>query len=770
MEKASYKDFFDLKALVKQIRSYMPDFDEKRFIEVFEFAANAHEGQMRKDGKTPYIVHPAMVVHILAEMHADEDVLIAGLLHDVPEDTQYTIEDVKKRFGKHVAFLVEGVTKLSKVYYKDNMPSRDVESLKKMFLHSTKDPRVILIKLADRLHNMRTLQHVRKDKQLRIARETISIYVPIANLLGIQAIKAKLEDLCFLYLFPEEYKKLKKKVDRYYKQHGLLVEKLMDDLSVVMKKNTMKVELHERKKNLYSIYKKISEQGKSIDELEDRIAVRVVVDHAEDCYKALGILHSIYIPKHNRFRDYISNPKPNGYQSLHTAVFGPEGFLTEIQIRSEKMQLESEYGIAAHFFYNEKDKILSDKRSLWVNQIIEIDKNDEGDKNFLNDLKFDIFEDRIIVFDVRGTTVDLPAGASVIDFAYALGGKNGDQLKVGQINTKNVPITSILKTGDVIKITTSKEFSPELWWLSFVKTNFAKNQIRKYLKKASKVKKINSGHKFLQKEFDISGLGLIEKMNFRKIKKIVKQDLGESVVDMDELLALVGEGQIRPIDVVKSVKHILESNECLNLSIRIVANNRFGLLKEVYTTLYEHVTDINFLKAWTSRKHSDAYFSVKICLSDVSKAARLFSELEQIDGVRHVYRISSRGMLIVGLLGTVTGLLWIFHPVLVSAALDGKMFELYPVGSQVMIDAVLLLLFLSIFYLTSLMRKYFPIIRSKKRLWILVFSVPALAMTVLLMEVFYFDLQLSWPTIFVEILLIYAYLGRNFMSLSKSGF
>ncbi|PIR55210.1 (p)ppGpp synthetase [Candidatus Peregrinibacteria bacterium CG10_big_fil_rev_8_21_14_0_10_36_19] len=767
MKKLSYKDFFDISTIVKQIHEYMPKFNESKFIEAFEFAASAHDGQLRKDGKTPYVVHPVMVVQILAQMHADEDVLIAGLLHDVPEDTEYTTDDVAKRFGNNVAFLVDGITKLSKVYYQDNMPAREVESLKKMFLHSTKDPRVILIKLADRLHNMRTLKYVRDDKQLRIARETLSIYVPIANLLGIQAIKTALEDLCFTYLFPEEYQKLTVKVNGFNKRHKRVVDKMISEIESKCKKDGLNVEVQERKKNLYSIYKKISESGKSIDDLEDRIALRIIVNEDSDCYTALGKMHDLYTPKHNRFRDYIASPKPNGYQSVHTAVFGPEGFLTELQIRSRKMQLEAEYGIAAHFFYNEKDKILNDKRSSWVSKIIEIDKSEFDDKDFLDDLKLDIFEDRIIVFDAKGTTVDLPAGASVIDFAYAIGGKSGDELKKAEINTNSVPITATLKSGDVVKLITSKEVSPELWWLSFVKTNFAKNKIKKHLKKISKQKKITLGYKALQKEFDISGLGLVEKISFKKLKKAMKEYIGENVNNLEEVLMLIGEGHFRSIDIVKAVQHSLKYDENIKVTLKIVADNRFGLLKDVYAVLYEHVSDITFLKAWTSRKQKEAYFTIKVSLSDVSKVARLFSELEQIQGINHVYRISNRALMTIWGLSFITATIWILHPLATSYFLKSDFFLENRIISEWILNSTLLLLFLSIFYLTTLVRKYFPIIRNKKRLWLIIFSIPSLAMTVLFMEMFYFELQLSWFTVLVEVALIYAYLTRNFMSFSK---
>ncbi|MFA7685751.1 MAG: HD domain-containing protein, partial [Candidatus Gracilibacteria bacterium] len=388
----SYKKFFDLNAIVKSVLVYLPKFNKELFLKAFDFAEKAHLGQFRKDGTTPYIVHPMAAVQILISMDADQDILIGALLHDVPEDTKYDIHDVEQLFGKDVAFLVDGITKLSKVHYHYNMPEREVESLKKMFLHTAKDPRVILIKLADRLHNMRTLQYVDKpEKRVRIATETLEIFVPIANLLGINIIKTELEDLCFQHLFPSEYERLKTKIKDSNLRNNASIEQFIDILKNAFVKGKISMEISPREKGLYRAYKRICSIGKTIDDIRDRISVRILVKTTTRCYQVLGVVHSLFIPKTHSFEDYIANPKINGYQSLHTIVFGPNGIETEIQIQTEDMNLESKYGIASCFF-KKKPLLIDDKKAAWLMNVMEIEKKEKTGFDFLEDLKIDILQ------------------------------------------------------------------------------------------------------------------------------------------------------------------------------------------------------------------------------------------------------------------------------------------------------------------------------------------------------------------------------------------
>ncbi|MFA6992659.1 MAG: HD domain-containing protein, partial [Candidatus Gracilibacteria bacterium] len=377
----NYREYFDIDKIVADIRSYLPNFNEGLFREAFEYAEKAHRGQFRKDGNTPYIVHPVETVKSLIEFHADQDTLISGLLHDVPEDTGIDSKEIKDKFGETVHFLVEGITKLSKVHYQDNMSGRQIESLRKLLIHSAKDLRIILIKLADRLHNMKTLEFVRPDKRARIAKETLEIYLPIASLLGIYRFKKPMEDLCFKYLFPTEYERIKEKYEQISKSYSHDAETFTVDISEKLKLNKVKAEIVPKQRGMYREYKKLCARGKTIDDLIDNISIGIIVDNAPDCYKTLGVIHESYTPMPNSFRDHISKPKINGYKALHTTIFGVNGTLTNIQIQSRDMYIEGQYGIAAPFFLvnGKKDKIhnWSGEKYLWLNNVIKIGSVDK---------------------------------------------------------------------------------------------------------------------------------------------------------------------------------------------------------------------------------------------------------------------------------------------------------------------------------------------------------------------------------------------------------
>ncbi|PIS03817.1 hypothetical protein COT83_04005, partial [Candidatus Peregrinibacteria bacterium CG10_big_fil_rev_8_21_14_0_10_44_7] len=331
--------------VIKLAKEYMPDLDDERLLEAYEFARDAHGDQKRNDG-SPYIMHPLSTCAILLNYKVDEDTLITALLHDVPEDTNATIKDIEKHFGKKVAYLVQGVTKLSKVYYKHNMAERQIESLKRLFIHSAEDLRIILVKLADRLHNMRTLEFVSiPGKRLRISKETLEIYVPIANLLGIWEIKSEMEDLCFKYIYPTDYEKTRELVETSALQNDNILKSTVRKIQSVLKSKRIKAKIQARRKSLYSIFKKMLHTGKTFHDIYDLIALRIIVTNIDNCYRTLGIIHQTFRPKHKRIKDYIAVPKVNGYQSLHTTVFGIDGTITEFQIRTETMHLESEYGI-----------------------------------------------------------------------------------------------------------------------------------------------------------------------------------------------------------------------------------------------------------------------------------------------------------------------------------------------------------------------------------------------------------------------------------------
>lgn len=777
MPKNGYEKFFDLQEIIEKIKTYLEDFDEKEFIEAFKFAEKAHEGQFRKDGITPYLAHPVEVVKILTSLHTDKDTLISALLHDVPEDTSYTINDVKKAFGPTVAFLVDGITKLSKVHYQHNMPERQIESLKKLFLHSGKDFRVILIKLADRLHNMKTLSNIQDPKKRsRIATETLEIYVPIANLLGIQELKWQLEDLCFKYLFPEEYEKIHKKREDGEEKRTESVKEFTKIVEKEAQEQGIKIKVIGKKKNLFSIYKKIRDLGKDIDDVDDRVAVLILVEKVEECYQVLGIVHSNFLPINDRFRDYIANPKMNGYQSLHTTVFGVRGALTEIRISTEQMHFDAEYGITASFI-NRSQSILDRKKYSWMDKIVDIEKNKKTKDRFLENLKTDILQDRIFVFSPKGTAVDLPKGATILDFAYAIHTDIGNHACKADINGKAKPINTILRTGDVVNVICSRQISPELSWLSFIKTNLARNKILLHLKKISRDKKIKEGKKILQKEFDIVGLGLCENVNFRKLRKLLLNQYAKSFKNLEELFIAVGEGDVRAVDIVKSLNtkngkdyfenKDEESKKGIEVSLKIMAKNRFGLLRDIADVLYRNVLDMYSLKGWASKYEEDAFFTSELLVADYETVSQLFDELDQIEGVVSVCRISTKGLWTFRIAAAFTALAWIMHPFILKLISVSAFHESYPVVSNVFIYFGLFFLIFIVLYLTSLIQKYFPFARRRKLPWILVFSLPLLATATLFVELFYFKLELSLLVICIEIIVIYAYIVMNYINFRK---
>jgi GTP pyrophosphokinase len=475
--------------LIQKVKKNNPNADLTLLRLAYDFAEKAHQGQMRKNGE-PYIQHPLHTAFILAQIKADLNTIVAGLLHDVPEDTEYTLEDVKKNFGSEIAYLVEGITKLSKIKYRG--VERYIESLRKMFLAMAHDFRVILIKFADRLHNLRTLDALPPEKQKRIAQETLEIYAPIAGLLGIWRLKWQLEDLCFKYLYPEEYKKLEYKYEVEKKvERNQYIQSIKNQLSQELKKAGVEHQIEGRFKHLYSIYKKMQRKDRKFNEIYDVFALRVIVKTIADCYKTLGIIHSLWKPKKDRFKDYIALPKPNGYQSLHTTVFGPNGKLTEFQIRTEKMNEEALYGIAAHHYYKqEAESGEKFKQPSWVQDILDMQRNAANSHDFINQVKFDVFRDRIFVFTPKGDVLDLPEGSTPIDFAYAVHTDIGNQCAGALVNDKIAPLDYKLKNGDLVEIIVDKKRKgPNRDWLKFVKTHRARTKI-KQAAKASKLKNI----------------------------------------------------------------------------------------------------------------------------------------------------------------------------------------------------------------------------------------------------------------------------------------
>ena len=467
--------------------------DKELIKKAYEFAERAHQEQKRLNGE-PYFVHVFETAKILAKLGMDASTIVAGLLHDVLEDTKITEEEMKKEFGENIVFLVNGVTKLGTLKYRGH--ERHVESLRKFFVAMTNDLRVVIIKFADRLHNLRTLQYLSEDKQKRIALESIEVYAPLANRLGMGKLKGEIEDAAFPFAYPKEYIQIEEIIKEEKKLYEKNLEEIHQELEKELNKNNVKViEINYRMKHKYSLWKKLLKREMDIEKIHDIVALRIVVENIEECYRVLGIIHSIWKPLPGRIKDYIAVPKPNGYRSIHTTIFTGSGGVAEIQIRTKEMHAEAAYGIAAHFAYKEKKhkKDPEDKSKFkWIEELKDFNYELNEPKKYLEHLKTDFFNDRIFIFTPKGDVIDLPEDSSPIDFAYSIHSDIGDHIFGVKINGKIAPILSILKNGDIVEITTKKDSHPSSKWLDFSKTNIARKNIRSYLEKNSLLSKLKS--------------------------------------------------------------------------------------------------------------------------------------------------------------------------------------------------------------------------------------------------------------------------------------
>ncbi|MEK7647843.1 MAG: RelA/SpoT family protein [Patescibacteria group bacterium] len=468
--------------LLKVIAETNPKADLEFIRLAYEFAEHAHEGQKRKTGEA-YIIHPLAAAIILAHMQMDQSIIITALLHDVPEDTSVTLEDIEKNFGKDIAEVVAGITKLGKLKYRG--VERYIENLRKMFVAVANDVRVMIVKFADRLHNLTTLEALPPKKQYRIALESLEIYAPIANRLGMGDMKGRLEDAAFRYVYPKEYRwvvsLVKERYAAYEEYLGFAKETVEKELRSA---NVPFIEIQSRMKRLYSVYQKLLKHDRDIEKLHDLIALRIVVPTVADCYATLGTIHKLWRPLKGRIKDYIAQPKPNGYQSLHTTVFGENGRIVEFQIRTQQMHEEAEYGIAAHWHYDERGSAIPTKRLAWIQELAELQKNLIHKIKDLDALKIDVFQNRIFVFTPKGDVIDLPEAATPVDFAYAIHSDIGNTATGARVNEQVMSLSHELKSGDVIEILVDKRRKgPSADWLKFVKTHHAKECIRQHAKK-----------------------------------------------------------------------------------------------------------------------------------------------------------------------------------------------------------------------------------------------------------------------------------------------
>lgn len=469
-----------LNDLLKELRSYSKPADLDLVRLAYDFAAKAHEGQMRKSGD-PYIIHPLATAYILATMRIEVNIIVAALLHDVPEDTQVTLEEIEKNFGKDIASMVRGITKLGTLKYRG--VERYIENLRKMFVAMAEDVRVMIIKFADRTHNLLTLDAQPSNKKYRIALESLEIYAPIANRLGMGEFKGLLEDLSFPYIYPKEYERVKAIRDKVITTEGAYLEKTLDFIKNEMKNSGINFyDIHGREKQLYSLYQKLLKKGWDSENIHDIVALRVIVDNVGDCYATLGIIHRLWRPLKGRVKDYIAQPKPNGYQSLHTTVFADDGKVVEFQIRTKEMHDESEYGIAAHWHYDEKGSRLPGKEVGWAKELAQLQKEILKNLSDLEEMKVDFFHSRIFVFTPQGDVIDLPEDATPIDFAYHIHTEIGNKCNGVKINDQLVSLDTMLKSGDVVEIITDKNRKgPSPDWMKIAKTHMAKVHIRNTL-------------------------------------------------------------------------------------------------------------------------------------------------------------------------------------------------------------------------------------------------------------------------------------------------
>lgn len=549
MEKAIDNSFENLK---EKVLKYNPKFDTERLTKAYELAKVAHKGQNRNSGE-PYLSHPLAVAHILADLELDCDSLVGALLHDVVEDTQYELPHIRQEFGENVALIVDGVTKLGKIQY-TSKEEQQIENLRKMFLAMAKDVRVIIIKLADRLHNMRTLKAKSEDKQREKARETLEVYAALAHRLGMSKIKMELEDLSLRYLDPIAYKEITESINLKRREREAYINDIMQTLEEKLGELGIHSHVMGRAKHFYSIYRKMFTQNKNIDELYDLFAVRVIVDSVKDCYAVLGLVHELYYPIPGRFKDYIAMPKPNMYQSLHTTVIGPNGTPFEIQIRTWEMHRVAEHGIAAHWKYKEgrSGETDMDSKLEWIRQILEIQQNVVDSDDFMRTLKIDLFADEVFVFTPKGDVINLPAGSTPIDFAFMIHSAVGCRMSGVKVNGKIATLDYILQNGDIVEIMTSSSVhGPSRDWLKLCKTSQARTKINQWFKRERREENIIRGRELIDKELRRINMAHAQLFRPEWVEAICKK---YTFANIDDLYAAVGYGALTVNKIVGRLK------------------------------------------------------------------------------------------------------------------------------------------------------------------------------------------------------------------------
>lgn len=537
----------DIEQLMDQVKAYQPEADTGLIRRAYDYSARAHDGQTRQTGE-PYVQHPLAVAGILTFLKLDVPAIVAGLLHDTLEDTVATRAELEKEFGSDVARLVEGVTKIGQIPFK-TYEEKQAENFRKMVLSMADDIRVVFIKLADRLHNMQTLEALADDKRRKIAQETMEIYAPLANRLGMSWIKQQLEDLCFQYLQPDAYSHLKLRLAKKDEERQEYIQSLIGLAQQALSEAGLPGQIDGRPKHLFSIYQKMERRSVSFDEIYDLTAIRIVTDTKMDCYAILGLIHSIWPPVPGRFKDYIATPRSNLYQSLHTTVVGPQGEYVEFQIRTADMHRINEYGVAAHWLYKEPGKVGGRDEQVfsWLRQFVEWHKDLADNRQFMDSVKLDLFHDVVFVFTPKGEVREVPVGATPLDFAYAIHTEIGDHCVGAKINGKLVPLRYQLNSGDMVEILTSPSQVPHRGWLKFVRTSRAKTKIKHWFKMEEQKRALELGRRLLEQEFRRQDFPVAQSLKSDRLLSLAKVKGCETV---DELIRLVGYGRLAPDQIV----------------------------------------------------------------------------------------------------------------------------------------------------------------------------------------------------------------------------
>lgn len=531
-----------IEQLLEKASGYLKESDLNRIREAYEFAEKAHSGQVRKSGE-PYILHPLAVAEILVNMQMDTTSIIAALLHDVVEDTTVSLESVHEKFGPICAMLVDGLTKLEKIKFKTREEHQN-ENYRKMFVAMARDIRVILIKLADRLHNMRTLKYQSEESQRRIADETLEIFCPIAHRLGISAIKWEMEDIALRYLNPQQYYRIVNLMQKKRAEREQYIQDVIVTVREKLREMGIEGDISGRPKHIYSIYKKMTTRNKQFNEIYDLLALRIIVDNIKDCYATLGIIHTLWKPMPGRFKDYIAMPKPNMYQSLHTTVIGPKGEPLEVQIRTFEMHRTSEYGIAAHWAYKEGTTIPAgsfEEKMNWFREIIELQSETKDASEFIESLKMDFFSDLVFVFTPKGEVIELPAGSVPLDFAYRIHTEVGNRTIGAKVNGRIVPLDHRLKTGDIVEILTSKHsYGPSQDWVKIAQSSHARNKIRQWFKKEKREENIEKGKEAIERELKRLGYEPAALMTSENLLEAAKKFNFNEIEDMFSAVGFSG--------------------------------------------------------------------------------------------------------------------------------------------------------------------------------------------------------------------------------------